>query len=68
MVWEIIRGHLTTNTKKRLARINSDAAVIPGRLTSLVQPLDVCLNKPFKDHIREQWNEWMVSGEKSFIV
>ncbi|XP_073425682.1 uncharacterized protein [Dendrobates tinctorius] len=31
-----------------------------------VQPLDACLNKPFKDRIREQWNEWMVSGEKSF--
>lgn len=50
LVW----AHLTTSTKNRLARINTDAAVIPGGLTSLVQPLDVCLNKPFKDCIREQ--------------
>ncbi|KAJ1206561.1 hypothetical protein NDU88_001964 [Pleurodeles waltl] len=62
----MFRAHLTPSTKQRLARINTDAAVIPAGLTSLVQPLDVCLNKPFKDRIREQWNEWMVSGEKSF--
>uniref|UniRef100_K7FGA6 HTH CENPB-type domain-containing protein n=1 Tax=Pelodiscus sinensis TaxID=13735 RepID=K7FGA6_PELSI len=66
LVWDMFRAHLTTSTKKRLARINTDAAVIPAGLTSLVQPLDVCLNKSFKDRIREQWNEWMVSGEKSF--
>ncbi|KAJ1086507.1 hypothetical protein NDU88_004529 [Pleurodeles waltl] len=66
LVWDMFRAHLTPSTKQRLARINTDAAVIPAGLTSLVQPLDVCLNKPFKDRIREQWNEWMVSGEKSF--
>ena len=27
--------------------------LIPGGLTSVVQPLDVCLNKPFKDLIRQ---------------
>ncbi|KAK9404800.1 hypothetical protein NXF25_009627 [Crotalus adamanteus] len=62
LVW----AHLTPSTKQRLARIKTDAAVIPAGLTSLVQPLDVCLNKPFKDRIREQCNEWLVSGEKSF--
>ncbi|KAK9398934.1 hypothetical protein NXF25_013903 [Crotalus adamanteus] len=66
LVWDMFRAHLTPSTKQRRARINTDAAVIPAGLTSLVQPLDVCLNKPFKDRIREQWNEWMVSGEKSF--
>ncbi|VEL30930.1 unnamed protein product [Protopolystoma xenopodis] len=28
-------------------------------MTSSVQPLDVRINKQFKDRIREQWNEWM---------
>ena len=36
---------------------NTDIAVIPGGLTSIVQPLDVCLNKPFKDHLRSKWSE-----------
>ena len=29
-------------------------------------PLDVCLNKPFKDRLREKWMTWMMSGEKTF--
>ncbi|CAM4576524.1 unnamed protein product [Caretta caretta] len=37
-------------------------AVIPGGLTSVLQPLDVCLNKPFKDRIRKMSSEWMCSG------
>ena len=37
-------------------------AVIPGGLTSVLQPLDVCLNKPFKDRLCKMWVEWMISG------
>ncbi|KAG7175646.1 Pogo transposable element-like 48 [Homarus americanus] len=35
-------------------------------LMSVLQPLDVSLNKPFKDNISSEWNKWMVEGEKSF--
>ena len=34
-------------------------------MTSVVQPLDVCLNKPFKDRLREKWTTWKVEGEKA---
>ena len=44
---------------------NTDIAVIPGGLTSIVQPLDVCLNRPFKDHLRSKWFEWVLEGEKT---
>ncbi|GFW64794.1 DDE-1 domain-containing protein [Trichonephila clavipes] len=33
---------------------------------SLVQPLDVCINKPFKQNLKGQWNIWIQEGEKSF--
>ena len=34
--------------KCKFRRKNTDLAVIPGGLTSRLQPLDVSLNKPFK--------------------
>lgn len=33
--------------------------MIPGGMTSVLQPLDVCLNKPFKANVKRQYTEWM---------
>ena len=33
--------------------------IIPGRCTSVVQPLDVSLNKLFKGHVRVEWLAFM---------
>ncbi|GFU77813.1 uncharacterized protein TNCV_1138211 [Trichonephila clavipes] len=41
LVWDMFRSHLTDNTKKLLTECNTDIGVIPGGLTSLVQPLDL---------------------------
>ena len=32
---------------------------VPGGCTSLAQPLDVGINKPFKDRIRKKWEIWV---------
>ncbi|GFU73219.1 pogo transposable element with KRAB domain [Trichonephila clavipes] len=66
LVWDMFRSHLTDSTKKLLTECNTDIAIIPGELTSLVQPLDVCINKPFKQNLKRQWNIWLLEGEKSF--
>ena len=54
-----VKSMVTNQTK-------SDISTIPGVLTSLVQPADVSWNKPFKAAYKELYNEWMVSGEKSY--
>ena len=36
---------------------NVDVIIIPGGCTSKIQPLDVCLNKPFKSILRKKWLE-----------
>ena len=58
----MFRAHLTDGCKKTAVALKTDLAVIPGGLTSVLQPLDVCLNKPFKDRLCKMWTEWMSSG------
>ena len=62
LVWDMFRAHLTDGCKKTAIAHKTDLAVIPGGLTSVLQPLDVCLNKPFKDRLCKMWTEWMSSG------
>ena len=33
---------------------------IPGGCTSIFQPADIKVNKPFKNRLRQQWEEWMI--------
>ncbi|GBC43650.2 hypothetical protein RhiirA5_414015 [Rhizophagus irregularis] len=39
--------------------------VIPTELTSICQPLDVSINKPFKNNMRKEWHIWMCQGSTS---
>ena len=41
LVWDSFRGHLTQPVKNTLARLNTVPAIIPGGMTSMLQPLDV---------------------------
>ena len=63
LVIDSFEGHKTDLVKKRCNEENTDIAIILGGLTSVLQPLDVCLNKPFKDQLREKWGMWMARGE-----
>lgn len=66
LVMDSFEGHKTNVIKNIASNANTDLAIIPGGLTSVVQPLDVCLNKPFKDRLREKWNAWMSSGQFTY--
>ena len=62
MVWDSFRGHLTDAVKDLLKRRNVDVAFIPGGLTSVLQPRDKCIDKPFKAKLRMLYETWMVNG------
>ena len=46
LVWDSFSAHLIDQAKQHLKENNTSTAVIPGGLTSVIQPLDVSLNKP----------------------
>ncbi|CAB4423986.1 unnamed protein product [Rhizophagus irregularis] len=62
LVYDSFKGHLEGSVKKKFHESRFDLAVIPGSLTSICQPLDVSINKPFKDNLRKEWHTWMASG------
>ena len=51
LVFDSFRGHLVDSVKQKFSEKATDLAVIPGRLTSKLQPLDVAMNKSFKSNI-----------------
>ena len=51
LVWDMFKAHTTKVICNTLSDINAKAAVIPGGRTSVLQTLDVCLNKPFKVYV-----------------
>ena len=48
LVWDCFSAHLVDSLKRRTKVHNTAMVVIPGGLTSVLQPLDVSLNKPMK--------------------
>ena len=38
---------------------NAEVILIPGGCIAIAQPMDKCVNKPFKEAIRQSWEEWM---------
>ena len=54
LVFDYFEANVTGRVKARFKRENTDLAVTPGSLTSLLQPLDVSLNKLFEDGVRKK--------------
>lgn len=65
LVWDLFRAHLVDPVKRAPHCNNTEIAVILAGLTSIIQPIDICLNKLFKDRLREKWTTWMLEGEKA---
>ena len=60
LVFDTFKGHLKEEVLAKLTENNISYVVIPSSHSSQIQPLDVCLNKPFKTYIRGAWGEYMV--------
>ncbi|KAE8751237.1 hypothetical protein FOCC_FOCC002065 [Frankliniella occidentalis] len=57
LVLDSFRGHLTDSVKFQIRELKTDLVIIPGEMTSLLQPLDVSVNKTFKNNIEELYSD-----------
>ena len=50
LAWDSFCAYLTETVKEALQQQNIDVAVIASGLTPVLQPLDKCLNEPFREN------------------
>ena len=53
--------HMMQSTVNAIEDLGVEVEHIPGGCTSLCQPVDVNVNKPFKSRMRRLCEEWMIS-------
>jgi hypothetical protein len=51
-------AHTTTDVLDCFNEHKLDTFLIPGGFTSSWQPLDVSINKPFKQYLKDEWAKW----------
>lgn len=67
LVLDSFRCHKSQENKDLLKdEFRTRLAIIPGSMTSMLQPLDVSINKPMKVLLQRRWNMWYASGTHSF--
>jgi transposase-like protein len=62
LILDEFAAHMTKEVRKRIADCGTHLEFIPGGYTSRLQVMDVGLNKPFKDSIRDQYDMWFLSA------
>ena len=63
LVWDSFKCHVSDARKEQLKQYNTVMSVIPGGCTKFSQPLDVCINKPFKLFFRKLYDNWFQKDE-----
>jgi hypothetical protein len=59
LAMDAFHGHLSDKIRNRLKKKNTDLVIIPNGMASQLQPLDVFINKPFKDLVRKHCDGWL---------
>ncbi|OWY92923.1 Pogo transposable element [Phytophthora megakarya] len=60
--------HIQSSFIQTLNSIETEPEIIPGGYTCVLQPCDVGINKPLKDGIRAQYNDWAVRKWTSLLL
>ena len=66
LVLDAFRCHRMPAIKEILKEDKTDLVIIPGGMTGQLQVMDVSCNRPFKQEMRQRWNNWFSGDEHSF--
>ena len=61
-------AHLTDKVKDAFQNSNTTVLVIPDGCTSILQPLDVSINKPIKAYMRNSWVQYMLEHSDDEVI
>lgn len=59
---------MTDKVKDAFQNCNTTVLVIPGGRTSILQPLDININKPVKGHLRTSWVQYMLEHSSEEVI
>ena len=58
VIMDNFKGQITTEINRLLEQNRIHVCLLPPNTTDLLQPLDVSVNKPAKDFLRQKFQEW----------
>ena len=58
VIFDVFCAHRVESVKTLFATNNIDCITIPANCTSKLQPMDLTVNKPFKDAMKHQFTGW----------
>jgi hypothetical protein len=59
VVLDKFSAHTCKETKDLLTSSGFETFIIPGGCTGMMQPLDVCFNKPLKERLKKSYLSWL---------
>ena len=63
LLMDSAKSHLGNEVEHAFTDVNSSIMIIHGGMTPLLQFLDTYVKKPFKDIMKEKWEDRIVNGE-----
>lgn len=60
LILDKFKGYMTSAVRPAIADLNTELEFVPAGYTSKLQVMDVGLNKPFKDRLCQEVDDWMV--------
>ena len=68
VIFDQFKAQTTDNFLSTLERNHISVVEVPGNCTDRLQPLDLSINKPVKDHLKSCFHKWYAAGIQKKIL